>query len=171
MIDGKDNNVKKETYKRIEHFEECIRAYQGKNKLMMSDKDIEEIEDYFKENYDELITRSDLEKVCKVLGKKPKKRNLNALLMKINPNALDDISHLEEDLMSDFKSFTKEYDSLAREELVEKKFIYSQSVLFHLLRRRGHDYRSENFTMVKSKETIKKHSDICRLVFERLGWE
>ena len=61
-IDGKDNNVKKETYKRIEHFEECIRAYQGKNKLMMSDKDIEEIEDYFKENYDELITRSDLEK-------------------------------------------------------------------------------------------------------------
>ena len=63
-INGKDNNVKKETYSRLEHFEECIKAYQAKNKLRMSDKDIEEIEEYFRENYDEneLITRSDLKK-------------------------------------------------------------------------------------------------------------
>ena len=167
-----DNNVKKETYSRFEHFEECIKAYQGRNKLRMSDKDIEEIEDYFKENYDEneLITRSDLEKVCKVLGKKTKKGNVNALLMRISPRSLDDISHLEEDLISDFKAFSKEYDSLVRDGLVAKKFIYSQSVLFHLLRRRSHDYRLENFTMVKNKDIIKKHNDICRLVFERLGW-
>ena len=63
-INGKDNNVKKETYSRLEHFEEFIKAYQGKNKLRMSDKDIEEIEEYFRENYDEneLITRSNLKK-------------------------------------------------------------------------------------------------------------
>ena len=109
MIDGKDNNVKKETYLRLEHFEECIKAYQGKNELKMSYKDVEEIEDYFKENYDEneLITRGDLEKVCKALGKKPKRSNVNALLMRISPRSLDDISHLEEDLISDFEAFSK----------------------------------------------------------------
>ena len=104
------------------------------------------------------------------MGKKLKSGNVNALLMRISPRSLDDISHLEEDLIEDFKAFSKEYDSLVRDGLVGKKFIYSQSVLFHLLRRRGHDYRSENFTMVKNKDTMKKHNDICRLVFERLGW-
>ena len=61
----------------------------------MNVRDIEEIEDYFKENYDEneAITRSDLEKVCKALGKKSIKGNENAMLMRINPSALDDISY------------------------------------------------------------------------------
>ena len=172
-IGGKDNNVKRETYSRLEHFEDCIRAYQGRNKLRMSDKDVEQIEDYFEENYDSrgTITRSDLERVCKVLGKKSIKGNENALPMRINLSALDDISHLEKDLISDFKAFSKEYDSLVRDRLVGKKFIYSQSVLFHLLRRRGHEYKSENFTMVKTKDIRKNHNDICRLVFERLTWE
>ena len=172
-IGGKDNNVKRETYSRLEHFEDCVRAYQGRNKLRMSDKDVEQIEDYFEESYDNrsTITRTDLERVCKVLGKKSIRGNENALLMRINPSALDDISHLEKDLMIDFKAFSKEYDSLVRDGLVGKKFIYSQSVLFHLLRRRGHNYKSENFTMVKTKDVRKNHNDICGLVFERLGWE
>ena len=109
-----------------------------------------------------------MEKVCKVL-KKSIRGNENALLMRINPSALDDISHLEEDLISDLKAFSKEYDVLVRDGLVGKKFIYSQSVLLHLLRRRSHDYRMENLTMVKNKNTMKKHNDICRLIFERLG--
>ena len=160
------------SYSRLEHFEDCIKAYQGKNDLKMSDKDIEEVEDYFSENYDEddVITRHDLEQVCKVLEKSIKGIE-NALLMRINLSALDDIAHLEEDLTDDFKAFSSEYDALARDGLVGKKFIYSRSVLLHLLRRRGHDYRMENLTMVKNKTTIKAHNDICRLVFERLGWD
>ena len=160
------------SYSRLEHFEDCIKVYQGKNDLKMSVRDIEEIEDYFRENYgeDDVITRHDLEQVCKFLGK-PIKGNENALLARINPSALDDISHLDEDLIDDFKALSREYDALARDGLVGKKFIYSQSVLAHLLRRRGHDYRMENLTMVKNKNTIEAHNDICRLVFERLGWD
>ena len=102
-IDGKDISVKREIYSRLDHFEDCIKAYQGNNDLRTSVRDIEEIEDYFRENYDEddVITRSDLEKVCKVL-KKPIRGNENALLMRINSSALNDISHLEDDLISDF---------------------------------------------------------------------
>ena len=137
----------------------------------MSDEDIEKIEDYLEENYgkNEMITRSQLKKVCKVLGKKSIKGNENALLMRINPGSLDDISYLENDLMNDFKAFSKEYDSLVKGGLVRKKFLYSQFVLFHLLRRRGHDCNPENFTMIKTKNGKKTHNDICRLVFERLG--
>ena len=149
----KDLNVKKEIYSRLDHFQKYIMTYQGKNRISMSDKDIEEIENYIKENYDgnEVITRSDLEKVCKVLGKKSIKGNENALLMRINPSVLDDISHLEEDIINDFKSFSKEYDVLAKDGSFGKKFVYSQLVLLHLLRRKGHDYKSENFTMIKNK--------------------
>ena len=111
-----------------------------------------------------------MEQACKFLGK-PIKDNENALLARINPSVLDDIPHLEEDLIDDFKAFSGEYDVLARDGLVGKKFIYLQSVLAHLLRRRGHDYRMENLTMVKNKNTIEAHNDICRLGFERLGWD
>ena len=55
--------------------------------------------------------------------------------------------------------------------LVRKKFLYSQFVLFHLLRRRGHVCNAENFTMIKAKSGKKTHDDICKLVFKRLGWE
>ena len=172
-INCKNKNVIKDSYSRLELFEDCIKVYPGKNKLKMSDEDIKQIEDYFEENYreNEVITRSDLEKVCKVLGKKSIKGNENALLMRINPSVLDDISHLEEDIINDFKSFSKEYDVLARDGSFGKKFVYSQLVLLHLLRRKGHDYKSENFTMIKNKKTMKKYNDICRLIFERLGWK
>ena len=167
-----DCSVQRETYSRLEHFEECIKAYQGRSRLRMNDKDVKEIEDYLEENYDdsELITRSDMIAVCKVLGKNIN-GNENALLMRLNPRSLDDIEHLEEHLMNDFKAFSREYDSLVRDGLVGKKFVYLQSVLFHLLRRRGHRYRLENFTMVKNKDIMKKHNDICRLIFDRLGWD
>ena len=134
-IEGKDISVKRKPYSRLDYFEHCIKAYQGKNDLRMNVRDIEEIEDYFKENYDEneAITKSDLEKVCKALGKKSINGNENAMLMRINPIALDDISYLEEDLMSGFNSFSEEFDCLAKRRLIRKKFLHSQTVLFHLL--------------------------------------
>ena len=63
-----DCSVKRETYSRLKHFEEYIKAYQGRSRLRMSDKDVKEIKDYLEEKYDdsELITRSDLIAVCKV---------------------------------------------------------------------------------------------------------
>ena len=91
-------------------------------------------------------------------------------MLSIDPRSIDNISHLEEDLMNDFRSFSREYDSLVKEGMVSRKFMYLQSVLYHLLKRRGHSFREENFTLIKNKRTLKKHGDICRLVFERLGW-
>ena len=172
-INCKNKNVIKDSYSRLEHFEDCIKVYQGKNKLKMSDEDIKQIEDYFEENYREngIITRCEFEKVCKVLGKKSIKGNENALLMRINLSALDDISYLEDELIDDFKAFSKEYDVLAKGGLVRKRFLHSQFVLFHLLRRRGHACNPENFTMLKTESGKKTHNDICKLVFERLGWE
>ena len=139
----------------------------------MSARDIEEIKDYFKENYDEehIITKSDLERACSVLDKKVKANEINALLLGIDPRSVDDISHLEEDLINDFKSFSREYDSLVKEGMVSRKFMYLQSVLYHLLKRRGHSFNMENSTMIKNKKTMKKYNDICRLIFERLGWK
>ena len=51
---------------------------------------------------------------------------------------------------------------------MRKKFLYSQFVLFHLLRRRGHACNPENFTMLKTKSGKKAHNNICKLVFEDL---
>ena len=56
-------NIINQTYSRFDHFEDCIKTYQGRNQINVSARDIEEIKDYFKENYDEehIITKSDLE--------------------------------------------------------------------------------------------------------------
>ena len=131
-------NIINQTYSRIDHFEDCIKIYQGRNQLNVSARDIEEIKDYFKENYDEehIITKSNLERVCSVSDKKVKADEINALLLSIDPCSVDDISHLEEDLLNDFKSFSREYDSLVKEGMVSRKFMYLQSVLYHLLKQR-----------------------------------
>ena len=131
----------KSGYSRLNHFRDCIKEYQGTNKLKMKEEDIKHIEDYFKSYSPESITRSKIEKVCKMLGKKSAKGNENALLRWLNPKVLDDISHLENDLLDDFNIFSKENDLLARNDLTRKKFLYSQFVLFHMLRRRGHNCR------------------------------
>ena len=79
----------------------------------MKEEDIKQIEDYFRRNYSpDTITSQKVEKVCKILGKKSAKGNENALLRRLNPNALDYISHLENDIIDDFKVFSKEYDIL-----------------------------------------------------------
>ena len=142
----------------------------------MKEEDIKHKEDYFRENYREnysldMINRPEIERVCKMLGKKSAKGNENALLRRLNPKVLDDISHLENDLLDDFNIFYKEYDLLARNDLMRKKFLYSQFVLFHILRRRGHDCRPENFTMIRTDDRKKAHNEICRIIFEILGWE
>ena len=162
----------KNSYSRLNHFYDCMKRYQGKNRLRMKEEDIKHIEDYFRQNYSlETITRSDVEKVYKMLGKKSAKGNENALLRRLNPKALDDISHLETDLLDDFKVFSKEYDILVRNDLSRKKFICSQFVLFHILRKRGHDCRPKNFMMIRTNDRKRAHNEICRLIFERLGWE
>ena len=162
----------KNSYSRLNHFYDCMKRYQGKNRLRMKKEDIKHIEDYFRQNYSlETITRLDVEEVCKMLGKNSAKGNENALLRQLNPKALDDISHLETDLLDDFEVFSKEYDILTRNDLSRKKFLYSQFVLFHVLRKRGHDYRPKNFTMIRTDDRKKAHSEICRLILERLGWE
>ena len=106
-----------------------------------------------------------------MLGKKSAKGNENALLRRLNPNALDDISHLENDIIDDFKVFSKEYDILVKNDLSRKKFMCSQFVLFHILRKRGHDCDSENFTIIRTEDRKRTHNEICRLIFERLGWK
>ena len=138
----------------------------------MKEEDIKHMKDYFRENYSpDMITRPEVERVCKMLGKKSAKGNENAPLKLLDPKVLDDISHLENDILDDFNIFSKEYDLLARNDLTRKKFLYSQFVLFHILRRRGHDCRPENFTTIRTDDRKKAHNEICRLIFERLGWE
>ena len=95
----------KNSYSRLKHFCDCIKEYQGTNKLKMKEEDIKHIEDYFKSYSPESINRSKIEKVCKMLGKKSAKGNENALLRRLNPKVPDDISHLENDLLDDFNIF------------------------------------------------------------------
>ena len=85
-------NGYKNSYSRLNHFKDCIRSYQGKNKFRMKEEDIKHIEDYFRENYSlDMITRPEIERVCKMLGKKFAKGNENALFRWLNPKVLDDI--------------------------------------------------------------------------------
>ena len=66
----------KDGYSRLRHFLEYMRSYQGNNKLRMKDEDVNQIVDYFRENYSlDMITRSEIGIVCKKIGKKSAKGN------------------------------------------------------------------------------------------------
>ena len=131
------NNIYRKTehqyHTRLYTFETSLMSYQGKGNFTMSDSDIQEIEDYFAENYEDNtnITRTDVIKVSMILRKNIR-GNENRLLVRINLNALNDIEHLKEDIIEDFKAFSEEFDRLAKLGLVtDNSYIHKLYCMFY----------------------------------------
>ena len=153
----------KNTYLRMKHFENCIKKYHGVNKIR-SDK-LEKIKSEISSLYDEdKLTRQNIIDFGKWKG------NDNAIFFQITGKTVDDISHLEDYLLAEFRLFSAEYD-LQRIKLGGKKFLNMNYVLFHLLKHLGHKVDPNNFPMLKTEMTKKKYDEILEKIFSKLGWE
>jgi len=187
------NIVGKFIYNRVLHFQDCIKQYQGKQNCKISDKLYQDLDTKFTAyrllisgtNEDgtplpnhikySKITRKHILIVLKEMKYTKHYENVNLIYFTLTNKRVDDISHLEKHLIDDFKELVSLYDDIhgkdKPEELDRKNFMNVQYLLFQLLRRHGHNCKMENFTILKTVDRKIFHDNICKNLFDKLGWK
>lgn len=171
------NLATKFTYARNIHFRDCVNQYQGKQNSTIEDDVYIKLEKMFEsfrllekgpDKYKN-ITKEHIMLFLKDLGYTKHYENVNLIHYTITGVKLDDISHLEDQLMDDFDTLVNLYDTLYKN-ISRKNFINSQYVLYHLLMRHKHPCKKEDFTILKTTDRELFHDEICKTLFETLDW-
>lgn len=81
----------------------------------------------------------------------------------------DDISHLEDKLLNDFDLLIDLYDDIFRN-IPRTNFINIQYVLYQLLYHHKHKCDKDEFIILKNIDRKSFHDDVCKVLFENLGW-
>lgn len=197
------NIVGKFIYNRVLHFQDCIKQYQGKQNCKIPDQLYIDLDQKFKayrlivntekkndKNIDDndyktvvadrlirysKITKNHIMIFLKELKYTKHYENINLIYFTLTNKRVDDISHLEEQLIDDFKELVFLYDELhgkdKEKELDRKNFMNVQYLLFQLLRRHNHPCKIEDFTILKTIDRKLFHDTICRNLFNKLGWK
>lgn len=187
------NVVGKFIYNRDLHFQECIRQYQGKHNCSIPEQLYVDLDRKFaahnlvekdqpimngnERNHVRYsrITRTCVYNFLKQLKYTKYYESTNLIYYVLTNKRVDDISHLEDQLMKDFKELVSLYDEMHGkdkiEELNRKNFMNVQYVLYQLLKRHNHPCNLENFTVLKTIERKQFHDEICKKLFTKLGWK
>lgn len=180
--DSKRINIcSKYSYDKKSHFLNCINQYQGRHKSGV-DPDIIQaiIRELDKYN---LIDHSQTQKTDKY--KNVSKEHIllfvkelrltkcygdvNLIHHLITGYPLNDISHLTEKLLQDFDQFVQMHYKLFPNDMERKNFNY-QHLLYQLLMRHKYPCNPAEFNFLKTIDRKYYHDEICRSIFENLGW-
>lgn len=176
------NISNKYTYDPKIHFRDCIKQYQGKQNCTIPEEVYTGLEDQFrrhhllagdestpKEERFKRITKKHVMMFLKELGHSKHYENAILIHHNLTGKKPDDISHLEDKLLDDFDVlidlYHKRFKNIGR-----KSFINTQYVLYQLLRRHRHPCKKENFVILKTIDRKTFHDEICKTLFEELGW-
>jgi hypothetical protein len=162
-------------YDRKVHFRDCIKQYQGKqnstiptvefnNHHLLLGKDTDSKEYRFKN-----ITKNHILLFLKELGYANHYENVHLIHYNLTNIKPDDISYLEDKLMDDFDNLTDLYDKNFKD-INRKNFINTQYVLYQLLQRHKHPCKKEEFIILKTIDRKFFHDEVCKTLFETLGW-
>jgi predicted DNA-binding protein len=175
------NMCSKYSYDKKSHFLNCINQFQGKHKTGIDPEVIEliekEIEKYKlvdntkksrKAKYKN-VTKEHIFLFVKELRLTKCYGDINLIHNIITENPLNDISHLTEKLLQDFDQFVQTHHKLYSNELEKKNFNY-QHLLYQLLVRHKYICNPSEFNFLKTIDRKYYHDEICRTIFETLGW-
>ena len=175
------NISSKYMYDRKIHFRDCIKQYQGKQNCNIPQIIYDKLEEQFilhhlcENNYNtryekfKNITKKHILIFLKDLGYSNHYENVHLIHYNFTGIKPDDISHLENKLLEDFDNLTDLYDKIYKN-IKRKNFINTQYVLYQLLRRHRHKCKKEEFVILKTIDRKFFHDEICKNLFERLGW-
>lgn len=183
------NIVGKFIYNRVLRFQDYIKQYQGKQNCNIPDKLYQDLDAKFTTyrlllitdnntsnhiRYSK-ITRNHIMMFLKEMKYTKHYENANLIYFTLTNKRVDDISHLEDRLITDFQELVSLYDDIhgkdKPKELDRKNFMNVQYLLFQLLRRHGHPCKIENFTILKTTDRKLFHDTICKNLFHKLGWK
>jgi len=177
------NISSKYTYERRVHFRDCINQFQSKQNSNIPDNVFKAVENQLQSHglLNDLetglarftrITREHVYLFLKETGNSKYYEDTFLIHYKLTGKPRNDISHLEQKLVEDFDVLTSLYDKKFKydKKIERKSFINTQYVLFQLLRRHKYPCRKEDFNILKTLDRKSFHDDICKELFEELGW-
>ena len=179
------NMSSKYTYERRIHFKDCINQYQGKQNSSIDDKVFSDLEEQFerhgllkgdksvpKKIRFESVTKEHVLLFLKETNHAKYYEDIVLIYHKMTGKKVDDISHLENQLMEDFDKISNLYDKKFKftGKIDRKSFINTQYVLFQLLRRHKYPCKKEDFNMLKTLDRKSFHDEIVRELFECLNF-
>lgn len=175
----------KYTYDRKIHFRDSIYQYQGKQNSTIQKRVYDDLIEQFQNHHllegDEQTPREirfakiEKEHIYMFLGETGHTKHyedVNLIYHNLTGKPLDDISHLEEQLLVDFDTFIKEYDKKFKhtKKIDRKNSLNTQYLLYQFLKRHKHPCRKEDFNMLKTLELKALHDQITSEIFASLGW-
>lgn len=177
------NISNKYVYDRKVHFKDCLEQYQAKqntninpqvyenierelvNNGILKPKGVESQGERFKN-----ITRQHVIYFLKLLGYTKYYEDVILIHYILTGQQPDNIEHLESKLIDDFNLLIETYDKLYSN-IKRKNFISSQYVLFQLLRKHNYPCKKDDFAVLKTMERKDCHDEICKTLFDALGWD
>lgn len=180
--DSKRVNIcSKYSYDKKSHFLNCINQYQGKHKsgiepdiLQMIENELERYNliDHSKRSRRgkyQNVTKEHIFLFVKELKLTKCYGDINLIHHLITGRPLNDISHLTEKLLQDFDQFVQQHHKQFPNEFERKNFNY-QHLLYQLLMRHKYPCNPAEFNFLKTIDRKYYHDEICRTIFENLGW-
>lgn len=177
------NISSKYRYDRKVHFRDGINQYQGKQNSTIVQKVYNDLEDQFEKHHllvgtkdtpkhikFKNITKEHISIFLKELEYTKHYENINLIHYNFTEVKPDDIGYLEDKLLDDFDTLTDLYDKRVKPSIERKNFINTQYVLFELLTRHKHPCKLSDFCVLKTMDRKSFHDEICKELFEELGW-
>lgn len=180
--DSKRVNIcSKYSYDKKSHFLNCINQYQGKHKTGIEPDVLQRIEaeldkynliDHTKKTRRakyQNVTKEHIFLFVKELKLTKSYGDINLIHHLITNKPLNDVSHLTEKLLQDFDQFVQMHHKEFPNEFERKNFNY-QHLLYQLLMRHKYPCNPAEFNFLKTVDRRCFHDEICRKIFENLGW-
>lgn len=167
-------------YDRKIHFRDCINQYQGKQNSTIPQKVYDDLIEQFQKHHllgDSLNKKTRFSKISKGvirvflkdLGYTNHYENIHLIHYILSGIKPDNISHLEDQLLDDFDTLTDLYDKRYKN-INRKNFINTQHILYQLLIRHKHPCDREDFGILKTLDRRAFHDEVCKNLFQELGW-
>jgi hypothetical protein len=180
--DSKRINIcSKYSYDKKSHFLNCINQYQGRHKsgidpeitqALIGELDKYNLIDHAKPTKSAQfrnVTKEHILLFVKELRLTKSYGDINLIHHLITDYPLNDISHLTEKLLQDFDLFVQMHYKLFPNDTERKNFNY-QHLLYQLLVRHKYPCNPAEFNFLKTIDRKYYHDEICRTIFENLGW-
>lgn len=181
--DSKRVNIcPKYSYDKKSHFLNCINQYQGKHKSGIKPEIInmikKELEKYDLVDHSKKTKRAKYRNVSKehifIFVKELKLTkcygDVNLIHHLITGTELNNISHLTEKLLQDFDQFVQIHHKKFPNDSTERKNFNYQHLLYQLLLRHKYPCNPSEFNFLKTIDRKYYHDEVCRVIFEHLGW-
>ena len=158
-------------YTRMVHFKNSIKQLQGKQKTKIPIECIESVKNRLKMNGTLVnTTPQHIRTALQETGWSSQYENFVLLWSIITSTPCPDISHIEDDIISDFQQIEKKYNEISCEENGDRtSFMSYQYVLYQLLRRHNFYCHIDFFNMLKTDRINWLDSTLEKIYFE-LEW-